>query len=222
VINPSVDAGERNRIVVEVEDDRSGVALVNGAFQSPSKAAYLPFNCARNGESPIWEGDVPVPQNAECGEWTLRQLRVVDRANNSAFLSGDSPQVGRVTFSVTGGGSCDAEPPYIETIYFAPNVASDGMVIVLTITARDDGAGVASVNGWIEGPAAINGQPPRMHFEAPSTPSGAPMTAQITVPQLAAKGVWRVTLAQVTDRARNSRSYNRNDPALQTATFTVE
>ncbi len=225
VAKGSVDAGEKNQIVVEVDDDRSGVAQVTGAFQSPTKVAFIPFTCTRDGESPTWGGIVPIPENADCGEWTLRQLRVVDKANNSSFLSMDAPQVGRVSFLV-GGGGCDAEPPTLDALFFSPAYVSNAAAadLVVTVRAHDDVSGVASLSGWIDGPVATNGQAPRIHFEArpdPQDPDG-PMSARITVPQFAARGVWRVTLAQVADRARNTRAYTRNDPALRDAAFTVE
>jgi len=226
VLKANVDAGERNTIVVDVEDDPSGVALVSGAFQSPSKSAFIPFNCIQNGDSPSWEGAIAIPENADCGEWTLRQLRVVDKANNSAFLSMDSPQIGRVSFFVSGGGACDAEPPVVDAMYFSPTAVSNATAseVVVTVQAHDDQSGVATVSGWIDGPVADNGQPPRIYFECRADPHDdrAPMTARITVPQFAARGTWTVTLAQVSDKARNTRSYNRNDPALRDATFTVE
>ncbi len=226
IVKNFVDAGESNQIVVDVDDDSSGVALVSGAFQSPSKAAFIPFNCTQAGDSPTWEGEVRIPETADCGEWTLRQLRVVDKAKNGAFLSMDAPQVGRVSFVVSGGGECDSEPPFIDVMYFSPTYVSNATAaeIVVTIMAHDDGSGVASLFGWIDGPVAANGRSPRITFESrpdPNDPEG-PMTARITVPQFAAQGVWRVTLAQVVDKARNTRAYNRNDPALRDASFTVE
>jgi hypothetical protein len=225
LVKGAVDAGESNRIVVEVDDDRSGVALVMGAFQSPSKAAFIPFTCAPS-EGPSWEADVPVPVHADCGEWTLRQLRVVDKANNSEFLSMDAPQIGHVGFIVSGGGACDSEPPFVDSIFFAPSIVSNAAAatVVLTIAAHDDASGVASISGWIEGPVATNGQAPRMPFAATPDPrdAEAPMIARITVPQFAAQGIWRVTVAQVSDKARNTRTYNKDDPALREANFRVE
>jgi hypothetical protein len=220
-----VDAGDKNQIVVDVDDDRSGVALVTGAFQSPSKAAFIPFTCTPNGEA-SWVGDVSVPANADCGEWTLRQLRVVDKANNSAFLAMDSPQIGHVGFTVSGGGQCDSDPPVIDGMSFAPAIVSnaEAATIVVTVTAHDDASGVASVSGWIEGPVATNGQAPRINFSCTPDPRDpeAPMTARVTVAQYAAKGVWRVSVAQVADKAGNTRSYNASDPVLGDAIFNVE
>jgi len=221
----AVDAGEKNQIIVDVDDDRSGVALVTGAFQSPSKVAFIPFACTPNGES-SWEGDIPVPSNADCGEWTLRQLRVVDKANNSAFLAMDAPQIGHVGFVVSGGGQCDSDPPFLDGLFFSPTVVSnaDAATLVLSVTAHDDASGVASVSGWIDGPVATNGQAPRIYFSCTPDPKDpqAPMTARVTVAQYAAKGVWRVSVAQVADKARNTRSYNVSDPVLRDASFNVE
>lgn len=226
VAKGAVGAGERNQILVEVEDDQSGVAVVTGAFQSPSKSAYVAFTCAPGGDPASWTGDVPVPANADCGEWTLRQLRVVDKANNSAFLSADSPQIGRVGFMVSGGGECDSDPPVIDNMYFTPSIVSNASAadVVVTVAARDDRSGVGSLSGWIDGPVAANGQAPRIYFECIPDPRDpeAPMTAHVTVPRFAAQGVWKVTLAQLADKARNTRVYNRDDPALRDAYFTVE
>jgi hypothetical protein len=169
---------------------------------------------------------VRIPENADCGEWTLRQLRVVDKANNSSFLSMDAPQVGRVSFLVSGGGGCDAEPPVVDALFFSPATVSNANAAEITVIVRahDEGSGVASLSGWIDGPVATNGQAPRIYFECMPDPrdKDGPMTARITVPQFAAKGLWKVTLAQVADKARNTRAYNRDDPALKDATFTVD
>jgi hypothetical protein len=221
----TVDAGESNRIVVDVDDDRSGVALVTGAFQSPSKAAFIPFTCAPTAGS-AWEGEVPVPAHADCGEWTLRQLRVVDKANNSAYLSMDAPPLGRVGFVVSGGGTCDSEPPVVDRFFVEPAVVSNASpaIVILTVTGHDDASGVASLAGWIEGPAATNGQAPRIPFAASPDPQdpAAPMVSRVTIPQFAAQGIWRVTVAQISDKARNTRTYGRDDPALREAHFTVD
>jgi hypothetical protein len=221
----SVGAGERNEIVVEVDDDRSGVGSVTGTFQSPSKSAFVPFACRAQGES-TWVGAVPVPADADCGEWTLKQLRVADKANNTAYLTVESPQVGPVAFVVSGGGACDSDPPVIDALYVSPAIVSNASAsqVSLTFTIHDDRSGVGSLSGWVEGPVSASGQVPKIFFarEADSKDPGAPMTARISVPQYAAKGIWRVSLVLVMDKARNTRTYNIGDPALVNASFMVE
>jgi hypothetical protein len=225
VDKPTVAAGEKNQIVVDVDDDRSGVASVTGTFQSPSKSAFISFGCRANGES-SWVGDVPIPTNADCGEWTLSQLRVADKANNTAYLTSESPQVGPVRFVVSGGGGCDADPPVIDALSISPAIVSNAAAseITMTITARDDGSGVDSLSGRFEGPVASDGQVPKIYFASKPDPAhpDAPMTTRISVPQYAARGIWQVVLVQVMDKARNTRTYNKGDPALVNASFLVE
>jgi hypothetical protein len=221
----TVAAGENNQITVEVDDDRSGVASVTGTFQSPSKAAFLPFGCRQIGEH-AWTGDVVIPANADCGEWTLRQLRVADKANNTAYLTADSPQVGPVSFVVSGGGGCDADPPVIDGLYVAPGVVSNAAAseVSLTFTVHDEGSGVDSLSGRIEGPVSANGLVPKIYFasKADAKNPDAPLIAKFSVPQHAASGVWRVAFVQVMDKAHNTRNYNIGDPALVNASFIVE
>lgn len=222
----SVDAGEANRIVIDVEDDRSGVASVSGSFQSPSKSGFIPFTCVPQGDSSSWAAGVVVPADADCGEWTLKMLRVADKANNAAFLEGDSSEVGHVSFSVSGSGACDSEAPVVDAIGVTPTVVSNISTTQLTLTvkAHDDASGLSSCTGRIEGPAAANGQGPSIYFESqpdPRDPAG-PLITLINVPQYAAKGVWRVALLQLMDKARNARSYAKGDPVLANGSFTVE
>ena len=221
----TVGAGEKNQIVVDVDDDRSGVASVTGTFQSPSKSAFIPFGCRANGES-SWVGDVAIPANAACGEWTLSLLRVADKANNTAYLTSESPQIGPVSFVVSSGGDCDSEPPMIDTILVSPAIVSNAAAseITLTFTIHDDASGVASLSGRFEGPVATDGQVPKIFFAGETNPAHpeAPITTKISVPQHAASGIWQVVLLQVMDKARNTRTYNKGDPALVNARFIVE
>jgi hypothetical protein len=221
-----LDPGETNRIMVTVEDDRSGVASVTGAFQNPSKSAFIPFTCRPNGSPTSWVSDVPVPANADCGEWTLRHLRVADNANNTAELSGEAPPLGGASFVVASHGACDSEPPIIDAMSFSPAIVTNTVAteILLTVEAHDDGSGVASLFGRIEGPAAANGQVAWIRFECAPNPGDprAPMTATVSVPQYASRGVWSVVWVQVTDKARNSHPYYKDAPALAGARFTVE
>ena len=221
----TIGGGEKNRIGVEVDDDRSGVASITGVFQGPSKSAFINFSCRPNGET-SWAGDVVVPASADCGEWTLQQLRVADKANNTAFLTMDSPEVGRVSFTVAGGGGCDSDPPVIDALYVAPAIVSNTSAseLTLTVAVHDDGSGVGFLTGRIDGPVSTSGQVPRIFFTSQPDPRNpdAPLTARITVPQFAASGIWRVASVEVTDKAHNRRIYNRADPVLAEAGFTVE
>ena len=150
---PTVAGGEKNQVVVEATDDRSGVAAVSGWFQSASKSLRIPFNCPPTTAGP-WVGDLPVPTDAECGEWSLWQLRVTDKAQNSAVISGDSPQLGHVSFMVAGGGGCDSDPPVLDGVIVTPATVSNASAseVTLAIAAHDQGSGLATLEGRVEGP----------------------------------------------------------------------
>lgn len=219
-----VDPEEANHITIEVDDDRSGVASVSGAFQNPSKTAFVPFTCRPGGGVSSWQAEFRVPANADCGEWTLRHLTVSDNASNTAELSGDDPPISGAGFRVSAG-ACDSSPPVIDAMQFAPAAVSneEAAEVVLTIAVHDEGTGVASVSGRIEGPASPSGQVPWIGFESVPDPQApdAPLTAKIQVPKFAARGVWRVAWVQATDKARNTHPYYRDNPVVAGAVFSV-
>src|SRR5206468_8851911 len=41
----TVSGGQKNLVIVDIQDDRSGVASVTGKFQSPTGSALLEFSC---------------------------------------------------------------------------------------------------------------------------------------------------------------------------------
>ena len=221
----SVGGGEKNQISIEARDDSSGVANVSGAFQSPSKSALIGFNCLQNTETGFWVGEVSLPTNADCGEWRLQQLRIVDKAGNLAYLSGDSPQLARVAFDVYGN-DCDSSPPTLETFNISPESVSNETPaeIQVTATIRDVGSGAASMSGWFDGPASTNGQVPRVYFSCAPDPKDpeAPWTGKIQVPQYAAKGTWKVGLIRLQDKAQNFRQYTSGDPVVAGHVFEVQ
>ena len=220
----TLNGGERNPIRVEIDDDRSGVASVTGFFQSPTKAAILPFACHAGEDPAFWEGEVTVPRDADCGTWSLENLRVVDGAGNIAIVSGDSPLIARVEFGVSSD-QCDSTPPTLEAFTLTPTAVSNESATDIRVTAvvSDVGSGAYSLNGVASGPAATSGLVPTLFFScAPpaNDPSGA-WIGTIVVPRFAAKGLWRVTLVRLQDRALNSREYNAGDPAVAQGVFEV-
>jgi hypothetical protein len=221
----TVSGGERNQIEVDVDDDRSGVGFVTGTFKSPSKSASILFACVPKGED-VWIGDVAVPANADCGLWSLTELRVTDKASNTAVLNADSPELAHASFNVAGSGGCDPDPPVLDSLEVAPTVVSNANAteVVLTVTAHDDGSGLVSLNGRFEGPLPTNGEVPKSFFFGQPDPKNieAPIVVKIRVPQFSPTGIWRVRVLRLTDKAGNTRDYEGTDPALANAYFRVE
>lgn len=222
----TIAGGEKNLIRVEAVDDRSGTASITGAFQGPSKSGLLWFVCRLNTESDLWEGEMALPVNAECGQWTIQHIRITDNAGNVGFPPRDSSALARASFEVSSPEHCDSTPPTLEGLDLSPTIVSNEAAaeILVTASVRDEGSGTSSVSGWAVGPTATNGQAPRIHFSCAkdSRDSEAPWIGRLLVPQYAAKGVWKVGWMRLQDRALNARDYKGEDPVLAGAIFRVE
>ncbi len=215
----AMKAGEKNTIFIDADDDKSGVNLVSGVFISPAKRARIGFVC-RPG-SGVWQCELATPDCIDCGEWSLEQVQLQDKANNMTTVRADNPAVANVRLSITGD-RCDSNAPAIQALMFdrnaVPNV--EDSVITITASATDDICGIMSMSGQVTGPTTAGGAP-RLYFSfTPADPQT--WTGRITVPRLAAKGLWRVTWIQVLDHAHNLKTYSQGEPVLATAVFNVQ
>jgi hypothetical protein len=223
----AVGPGEKNAILVEARDEQSGVASVVGACQSPSKSALIWFSGVLNEDAGAWIADVAIPKTADCGEWVVQQLAVKDKAGNTTLLGADSPLLARVGFQVSSGSNCDFTPPTLDAFELTPAIVLSGTATEIVVTARvsDEGAGAEALTGWFEGPPpAAGGQVPKNYFNCspdPKNPDG-PWTGRIQVPQLAARGVWKVGSIRLEDKARNVRTYTSADPVVSGRVFQVQ
>jgi hypothetical protein len=222
---PAMRAGEKNTVFVTAQDDKSGVNMVSGVFQSPSHFARIGFGCrltTGDGLSGTWQCEVSTPGCVDCGDWQLEQIQMQDKANNMTTVRVDNPVVSGVRLSI-GGDSCDAQPPALQTAVLDRDNVSNAEVstITMTVTVADDACGVASVSGQAAGPPTEGGQPPRIYFSF--SPASDPTTwvAKITVPKLAAKGQWNVAWMQILDKGNNLKTYSHADQQLAGAVFTV-
>ncbi len=221
----TVDGGEKNVIEVEARDDDSGVVSILGACQSPSKSALIWFYCSLNKESGFWQGDVLVPKNADCGDWSIQQLVAKDKAGNTTLLSGTSPLLAGIGFQVSFRADCDSTPPSLDSFDLFPRVVSSDTATEILVTAKvyDAGSGAVAMTGWFEGPVAMGGQTPRNSFTCSPDPyDPSTWTCKIAVPRFAAKGTWKVGGIRLQDKAFNSREYTSADPVLSGRVFEVQ
>lgn len=215
----AMKAGEKNTIFIDADDDKSGVNLVSGVFISPAKRARIGFVC-RPG-SGVWQCDLTTPGCIDCGEWTLEQVQLQDKANNMTTVRADNPAVANIRLNITGD-RCDSNAPSIQTLVLDRNVVTniEDSVIAITASASDDMCGIMSMSGQVTGPATAGGAP-RLYFSFTSA-AAQTWTGRITVPKLAAKGLWRVSWIQVLDQAHNLKTYSQGEPALASAVFNVQ
>jgi len=215
----AMKAGEKNTIFVDAADDKSGVNLVSGVFLSPAKYARIGFVC-RPGTG-AWECDLSTPTCIDCGDWQLEQVQLQDKANNMTTVRGDNAIVANVRVNISSD-RCDSTPPSLQQISLDRAVVSNAAdsVISVTASASDAMCGIMSMSGQVSGPAGSGGSP-RLYFSF--TPADSQTwIGRITVPRLAAKGMWRITWIQVLDQAHNLKTYSQGDPALAAAAFSVQ
>jgi hypothetical protein len=216
----AMNAGERNTIFVQAEDDKSGVSLVSGVFVSPSKQARIGFGC-KPGSGGVWECVVAPPACLDCGAWQLEQIQVQDKANNMATFRGDNPQVQQTTLEISGD-KCDSGPPVLTNLAVDPLVVSnaEGGTIQIRAMVSDDACGVASLSGQAVPSGAQGGQ--RIYFSFDPSPDGQNFLGRIIVPKHAAKGAWAIGWIQALDKGHNLKAYSSNDPIVSRVMFRVE
>ncbi|HVG25901.1 MAG TPA: hypothetical protein VND45_17220 [Thermoanaerobaculia bacterium] len=216
----AMNAGERNTIFVQAEDDKSGVSLVSGVFVSPSKQARIGFGC-KPGSGAMWECVVAPPTCLDCGAWHLEQIQVQDKANNMATFRADNPLVQQTVLEITGD-KCDSGPPVLTDLSVTPAVVSNSeeAVIVIRAVVSDDACGTASLSGLAipSGPQGAQ----RIYFSFDPSPDGQNFTGRIVVPKHAAKGTWAINWIQALDKGHNLKAYSSNDPVISRVTFRVE
>jgi hypothetical protein len=217
---PAITSNEKVLVFVTAEDDKSGVNLVSGVFQSPSKLARIGFGC-RPGDGTTWQCEVTPPKCLDCGNWQLEQIQMQDKANNMATIRMDNPVVGAVKLNVTGE-FCDSTPPALTSLTLDTPVVSNIEPSTITLTAfvGDDQCGVSSVSGQAAGPAVAGQQPPRLYFSFTPGAEGQ-WTGKLTIPKFTAKGTWSIVWLQTLDKGSNLKTYSQSDPVLVNAKFTV-
>lgn len=221
---PSVGKGESNTILVQAQDDNSGVASVYGMFSSPNGTASQSFHCNAPASGNTWSGTVTPPSNADCGEWKLRYIAASDKANNRVTLNANDPRVQAVSFFLAFSGDCDSTPPAVTMVTITPSAVDNSRANTLTAQAfvTDDASGVRGLSGRVSGPIVANGQPPSINFGFQPGPNpSSPWTATFVVPQYSAKGHWTFQSLIAIDKANNRRVYTPSDPVLASTGFDV-
>ena len=135
----------------------------------------------------------------------------------------DEPAVKRIRLNISGD-SCDAQAPVLEAAVLDTTVVSNAEVstVTMTVTVSDDVCGVASISGQAVGPQTEGGQPPRVYFSFLQAGDANTWVGRITIPKLAAKGIWNVAWMQLLDKGNNLKTYSHADRVLANAVFRVQ
>jgi len=214
----AVHAGEKVVVLVEAEDDKSGVNLVSVTFLSPAKRARIGASCG-HGEGDLWQCELLVPACIDCGDWQLEQVTLQDKANNLVNIRTDNPLVRAVQLNIAGD-NCDSNAPVMQGLVLNTNdlvVGREGATLTVTVTAFDDACGISGISGQYGGPGTGSGG----FFPMQSTGDPNTFVGRIQFNPLAPRGTWRILSIQLTDRAHNLRIYDASDPMMRSGIFQV-
>jgi len=216
----SMEAGERNTLFVQAEDDHAGISIVSGVFVSPSKSARLGFGC-RAGTTGAWECPLTPPKCLDCGAWKLEQVQLQDKANNLTTVRADNALINNIAVAISSD-ACDSEPPRLTSLTLSPTVVSnmEDSEIEVRAMITDEGCGVASLSGQAIPPGGIGGQ--RAYFSLEPAGDGQMFVGKMIIKKSAASGVWTVNWLQALDKGHNLKPYPANDPVVSRVTFRVE
>jgi hypothetical protein len=223
---PAMKVGDKNTVFVQADDDKSGVNQVSGMFVSPSGFAHAGFGCRNQDGTNMWQCDLGAPANADCGDWQLEQVQLVDKANNIAAIRKDNPIVAAVKVNITSD-LCDNKPPVVQSITLDASTIGVPGVVNVTIIATDDSSGVSSISGQFNytGKVSPGTQAPRFFFSC--RPAGDPSANMWMGPvaisdSKTARGIYRLGSLQVIDKANNVKLYSGNDPVIVNVQFRVQ
>jgi hypothetical protein len=219
---PFVEPGSKNRIMLQITDDRSGVATVGGAVVNAAGTASLPFGATALEASDLWTAELQIPQSADCGEWKVQHIIARDKASNRGFFKLDHPAIARAGFSVAFGPGCDADPPRVSYLAFEPAFADNSTEQTITIRATiDDPSGVANAYGRIQGELNAEGKRPGIGFSMKDAGNGT-WSAKFTLPRHATRGLWTVDYLQTEDKGGNRKAYRLDNPVIAAAVLNVQ
>lgn len=217
----SMRAGERNTMLIDAEDEKSGVAQVSGVFVSPSKTARIGFGCRQSGPGGSWECAVSPPTCLDCGQWSLEQIQLQDKANNMSTFRMDNQIVSAIKLDINAD-SCDSTPPVLQSLTLSPTYVSnrDGGTIRVEAILADEGCGVASLSGQAIPQSGAGNQ--RVYFSFDPSTDGRTFVGNIVIEKAAAKGIWKIAWLQALDKGHNLQPYQTNDPVIARVSFRVE
>jgi len=196
--------GERVKVTVEAEDDKSEIAMIYGVLMSPSKHAKLPFSCRNEGETNRFYSYLTIPEDAESGQWTLDYLQVKDESTNTkTFFRTNHPNMFNSASIHVYGNESDSEPPTLDNLTIYPAAVVYEETVEIIVYGSDDISGVSSVSGRLRSPSGKAHIP----FSCVYDQDNQEYKAEVIIPTNAEIGLWGVDYILMTDKARNQINY---------------
>jgi serine protease len=201
-------------VTATITDDLSGVVegVTQLGIESPSRNQISGGPLSRVSAD-TYKATLTIPQNAEGGAWHLRYVTLRDNAGNSRSMFEAELGAAGFAVSVQVTSVADTAPPSLSTLTLSPaavDVTAGPATVMVSATITDDLSGV--VDGQTQ--MGIESQPDaQIVATALTRSSGSSYVGQLTIPQNAASGTWRLRYVTLVDQAGNRRSMFRDELA---------
>lgn len=210
-----IEAGQIATLQVEAEDAESGIASISAQFQSPNQKAVFWLSFQKNEAEQRWEAEQLIPLYKEDGAWSITQLTLVDRAGNSRRLSAADVAIQSPLHVSKTRPLPEQDPPTLLNFSRSQATLLGGESTRFLADIRDAST-IQQVFLQLQAPSGKQQQIPLLW-----NPATARHEGDITFPDYAETGVWKISTFLASDIYENTLRLAANDARLSGLTITL-
>jgi hypothetical protein len=214
----SVEAGQENTILIEADDDLSGIKILYVGLRNQF-GQTLSVDSSYQNEDGSWTGSFAVPSYMKNSTFKVLNVTTQDNAGNSdqLFYEEEYPSAFG-TFTVVNNNE-DVNAPAIQSVTFERDIVMAEETNVVRAVATDDNSGIESIEIFMESPTGKGKTSSTLYPDEEGNFMG-----EIYIPPFTEPGEWRVSQIILKDFAGNvlDAAYTAENYPDSFETFMVE
>jgi len=206
---PQIQDGGDTLLIVNAQDDLSGIRGISGTLTSPNGKAVQGFAQQREGETTRYTSRIHIPEKAEEGIWKVSFLTMSDMATNSITLNSAQGTLPPTAVLKVVSSASDSTAPSLRNVWLDRRAMRAGEHNTLFVDASDEKSGVHLV-------AAVFLSPSKLARFGVGCQKGANDVYQCDVfpPQCLDCGDWTLEQVQMQDNANNFATVRGENPLV--------
>lgn len=210
-----IEAGQIATLQVAAEDTDSGIASISVQIQSPNQKAIFWLSFQKNTAEQRWEAEQQIPLYKEDGAWSITQLTIVDRAGNQRQFSATDPAIQSPLHVSKTRLLPEQDAPHLLTLSRTQATLLGGESTRFLAELRDASA-LQQVFLQLQAPSGK-----QQHIPLLWNPATARHEGDITFPDYAETGVWKISTFVASDIYENTLRLAANDSRISGWSITV-
>lgn len=196
-LNESVNTGQENTILIEAEDDLSGINILYVGLTNEFGQTFSVDSSYQN-EDGSWTGSFVIPSYIKNSTFKVLNVITQDHAGNSDQLFYEEEYPSEFgTFNVVNDNE-DAIPPVVQSVMFERELVMAEETNVVRIAATDDTSGIESIEIFLTSPT---GKGKTNSYLYPDEEGN--FVGEVYIPPFTEPGEWRVSQIIAKDYAGN-------------------